>query len=87
MDGAEEGDAAAILVWKGGLGEFDGKGKGGRTLVQDAVELELLDQFGGCLGCHRELFLHSFSLLLPFYFLRLDYVIFKPLIKGVKCEN
>ena len=30
---------------------------------------------------------HSLSLLLPFYFLRLDYVIFKPLIKGVKCEN
>ena len=87
MDGAEEGDAAAVLVWREELGGFDGKGRGGRTLVQDAVELELLDPFGGRLGCHRELFLHSLSLLLPFYFLRLDWVIFKPLIKGVKCEN
>lgn len=26
-----------------------------------------------------------FALLLPFYFLRSEYVIFKPLIKGAKC--
>lgn len=33
MDGAEEGDAAAVLVWMGELGGFEGKGEGGWTLV------------------------------------------------------
>ena len=63
------------------------KGEGGSTLVQDAVEFKLLDPFGGCLGCHRELFLRSLSFLPPFYFVGLDYVIFRPLIKGAKSEN
>ena len=33
------------------------RGRGRRTLVQEAVELKLLDQFGGCLGCHRKILL------------------------------
>ncbi len=67
--------------------ECKGKGEGGRTLVQEAVELELLDPFGGCLGCHRELFLRSLSLLLPLYVLRLDYVIFQPLTRAKRVKT
>lgn len=45
VDGAEEGDAAAVLVWmrRGRLVVCRGEGNGGRTLVEEAVELELLD--------------------------------------------
>ena len=44
---------------RGRLVECRGKGKGGRTLVQKAVELELLDPFGGCFGCHLQRFLQT----------------------------
>ena len=37
-----------------------GEGNGGRTLVEEAVELELLDPFGGCCVCHCEIFLYAF---------------------------
>lgn len=70
VDGAEEGDAAAVLVWiEGGSVVWKGEEKGGRTLIEEAVEFELLDPFGDCCGCHCGFFLHAFLSLSLFVLL------------------
>ena len=58
------------------------------TLVQEAVELELLDPFGGCFGCHCQPFLHallSYSVLLPSS-RQCDFANLRPGMKRVRIE-